>query len=47
MGGARGSSIVFSIADVLAMRVLRGMRGVGGLCEIWMFLARAVYEVRW
>ena len=28
----RGSDIVFSTADVLGMSVVRGMRGVGGVC---------------
>ena len=30
VGGTRGSGIVYSAADVLGMRVVRGMRGVGG-----------------
>ena len=34
MGGTRGKDIV------LEMRVLRGVRGVGGVCEIWICLAR-------
>ena len=35
--GTRGSGIVSSAADVLGMSVVRGMRGVGGMC---MCLAR-------
>ena len=38
--GTRGSGIVSSAADVLWMSVVRGMRGVGGVCEISMCLAR-------
>ena len=40
VGGTRGSGIVYSAADVLGMRVARGMRGVGGMCEMCMCLAR-------
>ena len=32
--GTRGSVIVYSAADLL------GMRGVGGVCEMYMCLAR-------
>ena len=32
MGGTRGSAIVSSAYDVLDMSVVRGMRGVGGVC---------------
>ena len=32
VGGTRGSGIVSSAADVLWMSVVRGMRGVGGVC---------------
>ena len=32
IGGVRGSGIVSSAADVLGMSVVRGVRGVGGLC---------------
>ena len=39
VGGTRGSCIVSSVADVLWMSVVHGMRRVGGLCE--MCLARA------
>ena len=34
VGGTRGSGIVSSIAYVLWISVVRGMRGVGGLCEM-------------
>ena len=40
VGGTRGSGIVSSAADVLWMSVVRGMRGVGGFCEMYMCLAR-------
>ena len=40
MGGIRGSCIVSSVADVLCMSVVSGMRGVGGICEMCMCLAR-------
>ena len=37
VGGTRGSDIVSSAADVL------WMRGVGGVCEMCMFLVRAAW----
>ena len=40
MGGTRGSGIVSSAADMLGMRVVHGMREVGGVCEMCMCLAR-------
>ena len=40
VSGARGSCIVFSVAAVLGMIVVRGMRGVGGVCEMSMCLSR-------
>ena len=40
VGGTRGSGIVSSAADVLGMCLVRWMRGVGGMCEIYMCLAR-------
>ena len=40
VGGTRGSGIVSSAADVLWMSVVREMRGVGGVCEMCMCLAR-------
>ena len=40
VGGTRGSGIVSSAAHVLWMSVVRGMTGIGGVCE--MCLARGV-----
>ena len=40
MGGTRSSGIVSSAADVLAMSVVCGMRGNGGLCEMCICLVR-------
>ena len=40
VGGTRGSGIMSSAADVLEMRVVCGMRGVGGVCEMGKCLAR-------
>ena len=40
MGGTRGSGIVYGAADVIRMGVVRGIRGVGGVCEMYMCLAR-------
>ena len=36
----RGSGIVSGAADVIWMSVVRGMRGVGEVCEMCMCLAR-------
>ena len=36
VGGTRGSGIVYSATDVLWMSVVRGMRGVGRVCEMCM-----------
>ena len=44
VGGTRGSSIVSSEANVLGMSVVRGMRGVGGVCDMCMYLARGGVE---
>ena len=38
MGGTRGSGVLSSAGDVLEMSVVRG---VGGVCDIFMCLARA------
>ena len=46
MGGTRGSAIVSSEYDVLEMSVVRGVRGLGGVCEMCMCLSRAEWEVR-
>ena len=40
VGCTRGSGIVSSAADVLWMNGMCGMRGVGGVCELCMCLAR-------
>ena len=40
VGGKRGSGIVSSAADVLCMSVVHVMKGVVGVCEMWMCLAR-------
>ena len=40
VGGTRSSGIVSSAADLLWMGVVRRMRGVGGVWEMCMCLAR-------
>ena len=40
VGGTRDSGIVSSAADVLGRSVVRRMKGVGGVCEMCMCLAR-------
>ena len=40
VAGTRGSDILCSVDDVLGMSVVRGMRGIGGVCEMCMCLAR-------
>ena len=40
MGGTRGSGILSSTSDVQWMSVVHGMRGVGGVCEMCICLAR-------
>ena len=40
VGGTRSSGAVSSAADVLGIRVVRWMRGVGEVCEMCMCLAR-------
>ena len=42
LGGTRGSYIVSSAAEVLWMSVVHGMRGIGGVCEMCMYLARPI-----
>ena len=37
VGGTHGSGIVSSAAEVLWMSVVRGMRGVGGVCGMWLY----------
>ena len=44
VGGTRGSVIVSSAADMLWISVVRGMRGVGRLCELCMCLAWGVVD---
>ena len=39
----RGSCIVSSAADVLWRSVVRGLRGVGEVCDMCMCLARAAW----
>ena len=34
MGGTRGSGVVSSEDDMLEISVVRGVRGVGAVCEI-------------
>ena len=46
VGGTSGSSIVSSAANVLWISVVRGMREVGGICEMCMCLARAAWVER-
>ena len=40
VGGTSDPGSMSSAADVLWMSVVRGMRGVGGVCEMCMCLAR-------
>ena len=40
VGGTRDLCIVSSPVDVLGISVVRGMRGVGGVCQLCMCLAR-------
>ena len=42
-GGTRGSGVLSSTGDVLEMSVVRG---VGGVCDMCMCLARAVWVER-
>ena len=39
VGGTRGSGIVSNAADMLGVSVVRGMKGVGEVCEMCMCLA--------
>ena len=43
MSGTRGSGVLSSTCDVLVMSVVRG---VGGVCDMCMCLARAVWVER-
>ena len=40
VGGTRSSGIVSSASDVLWMSVVHGIGGVGGVCEMCIWLAR-------
>ena len=40
VGGTRSLGVVSSVADVLGLSMVRGMRGVGGVCEMGICLAR-------
>ena len=40
LGGTRGLGMVSSEADVLGMSVVRGMKGLGEMCEMCMCLAQ-------
>ena len=42
MSGTRGSGVLSNAGDVLEISVVRG---VGGVCDMCMCLARAVWEV--
>ena len=42
--GTCGSGIVSSATDVIGMSVVRGMSGVGGVCEMCMCLTRGGVE---
>ena len=46
MGGTRGSGIVSSTPNVLEMSVVRGVRGVGGVCEMCMCMCWFGVECR-
>ena len=46
VGVTLGSGIVSSTADVLCMRVVRGKRAVGVVCEMCMCLTRAAWVER-
>ena len=47
VSGTRGSGIVSSAADVLGKSMVRGMRGVDGVCEMCICLARGGVGVEW
>ena len=42
MGGTRGSGVLSSAGDVLEMSMVRG---VGGVCDMCMYLARGGWEM--
>ena len=45
LGGTPGSCVVDTADDVLEMSVVRGVTGVGGLCEMCMCLTGTGWEV--
>ena len=47
VGGTRGPGIVSSAVDVLGMREVHGVRGVGGVCEMCMCMCLAWDSARW
>ena len=47
VGGTRGSGIMSSATDVLWISVVRGIRGVGVVCEMCMCLARGGKGGEW
>ena len=47
MGGTCGLGIVSSVVDVLWMSVISGMRGVGGVCDMFMYLAQGGVDGEW
>ena len=47
VGGTGGSGIVSSAADVLWMSVVRGMRGVDVVCQMYMCFARGGVGGEW
>ena len=42
-----GATCVSGVSDVLGMNVVRVMRGVGGVCEMCMCLARGGVGEEW
>ena len=49
VGGTYGSGIVSTATDILWMSVVRGMREIGGVCEMCMFSSgrRGWRGVKW
>ena len=47
VGATHGSGIVSNAADVLEISVLRGMKGVGRVCEMCMYLAQGGVGGEW
>ena len=40
VGCTRDSGVVSSAADMLWVSVVRGIRGVGGMCDVYVFGSR-------